>query len=72
VPFPYLISNTTKKMGAVDNPSVDDLVARWTKWVRTNPRTNLTIVDGGPSTNQAFNKAGFLPRLPAVGHLCLE
>jgi hypothetical protein len=59
VPFAYLISNTTKKMDAVDNPSVDDLVARWTKWVRTNPCTNLTLVDSWSSNNQAFNKAGF-------------
>jgi hypothetical protein len=58
-PFAYLISNTTKQEGSVDNPSVDDLAARWTNWVRNNPCANLAAIDSWPGNNQAFNKAGF-------------
>jgi hypothetical protein len=58
-PFPYLISNTTKQMGAVDNRSVDALVARWTNWVRNDPCANLPAIDSWPSNDQVFDKASF-------------
>ncbi len=58
-PFPYLISNTTKHLDMVDNPSVDGLVARWTTWVRSNPCAKLSAITTWPSTKPAFDKAGF-------------
>jgi hypothetical protein len=58
-PFAYLLSNTSKVMGTVDNPAVDDLVSRWTNWVRSNPCANLSAITTWPSTDPSFNQAAF-------------
>ena len=74
-PLPYLISNTTKTAtlassfprlvrsavgnSAVDNPSVDALVASWTDWVRSDPCANIAEITTWPSDNPAFNKGQF-------------
>ena len=58
-PLSYLISNTSKKLNLVVNPSVDDLVARWTAWVRSEPCANIAGIGKWPSSDPAFSKADF-------------
>jgi hypothetical protein len=59
-PFAYLLSNTSKVMGIVDNPAVDSLVARWKNWVAPNqPCADLSAITTWPSNNTTFDKAGF-------------
>jgi hypothetical protein len=63
-PAAYLLSNTMKMASIfvpppVDNPSVDDLVARWTKWVRADPCATLANISEWPSTQPEFSKTQF-------------
>ncbi|HZR79829.1 MAG TPA: hypothetical protein VFD92_01945 [Candidatus Binatia bacterium] len=60
---PFLIDGTIKMgPGNISNASVNNLAARWKKWIDTDPCTNIGAITDWPSNLPSFNKQQFCNR----------